>query len=71
LPSLYLFLLDFVKGKISSEKHRNNVIQSCTKYILRSRSRATPFGLFSAIGMVQWGDKDEVELADKIDRKRV
>jgi thiopeptide-type bacteriocin biosynthesis protein len=68
-PSLYLSLLDFVEGKISSEKHRNNVIQSCTKYILRSRSRATPFGLFSTIGMVQWGVKDEVQLTDKIDRK--
>lgn len=62
-------LIDFLNGEITSEKHQKNIIQSCTKYILRSRTRATPFGLFSSIGLVYWGKKNKIEIKMRLKEK--
>lgn len=39
------------------------------RYILRSRYRATPFGLFSGVGTVQWGNSTCLLLQEKYARK--
>jgi thiopeptide-type bacteriocin biosynthesis protein len=67
-PSLHKSLMEFLAGDTSSKKHENNIIKSCTKYILRSRSRATPFGLFSSLGLIKWGTITNIEVQS--DRKR-
>ena len=42
--------------------------QALGKYILRNRSRATPFGLFSGVGVVNWADHSEIEVKEDFER---
>ncbi|MFT6879148.1 MAG: thiopeptide-type bacteriocin biosynthesis protein [Arcticibacterium sp.] len=57
-PNLYQSALILEKLK---EKHQKKVIFALAKYILRGRTRSTPFGLFSETGILKWGTDTDVE----------
>ena len=51
-PSLYQEYVDLKdNGHAYSEKKRNSVLASLYRYILRSHTKCTPFGLFSGVGL--------------------
>lgn len=62
-PSLYQSIKDLKSSKGLSPNHREKVIFSCAKYLLRNRTRPTPFGLFSGNSVIKWGKTSKVEIA--------
>jgi thiopeptide-type bacteriocin biosynthesis protein len=51
-----------------SARENQNIGFSLAKYLIRSRTRCTPFGLFAGVGVVNWGQETEIKLGDKIKR---
>ncbi|MCR5835332.1 MAG: lantibiotic dehydratase [Lachnospiraceae bacterium] len=49
---------DYISGKMSETKKRNDFRLSILKYYIRMSSRTTPFGLFSFVGMGEVGEKN-------------
>lgn len=62
-PVLYEAAL---KLKEQSERvDRNKIIFSLTRYYIRMSTRATPFGLFSAIAIADWSTNNAVQSGDR------
>lgn len=51
-PNLVTECEKWINGEILEEDKKNKLIYSVLKYIIRLHSRATPFGLFAACGVV-------------------
>lgn len=59
-PSLKNEYKKYENGKISSEKEINKLKISYYKYLSRSSSRCTPFGLFAGIGTGVFGNESKI-----------
>ena len=46
-----------------SEKKLVNFQNSIMKYLIRSKNRTTPFGLFSGVGLGKFGDSDTFDVS--------
>lgn len=49
--SLYNSMNDYIHGKISDPKWQKQIELSISQYWMRMSTRATPFGLFSSVGI--------------------
>ncbi|AWV99519.1 lantibiotic dehydratase [Arcticibacterium luteifluviistationis] len=67
-PSLYQAILDYNEGKLS-EKSQKGVLSSAAKYIIRSHTRSTPFGLFAGTATLKWGEKTSISINQNYKRK--
>lgn len=67
-PSLYHAILDFNAGTLTS-KSQKGVLRSAAKYIIRSHSRSTPFGLFAGTSTLKWAEETSIILKKKILRR--
>lgn len=45
---------DILAGRVESEREVRAAVESVLRYLLRARSRATPFGLFAGVGVVRF-----------------
>lgn len=70
-PSLYRQSEKWLRGKLKDEREEQKLVLAIAKYIIRSRSRCTPFGLFAGSSTVTWGELDEVALGDKTRHTRL
>lgn len=70
-PSLYRQSEKWLRGKLKDEREVQKLVLAIAKYISRSRSRCTPFGLFAGSSTVTWGELDEVALGDKTRHTRL
>jgi hypothetical protein len=68
-PVLFQEAINWKDGKVSDPKKLQKIPISIGKYYTRMCSRCTPFGLFAGCGVVEWGDKTSIELADETSRK--
>lgn len=60
-PSLYSMLRNVEFQKLSNKKKRN-LLESIYKYDMRRCIRATPFGLFSSVGLGKWQNEQQVQI---------
>jgi lantibiotic biosynthesis protein len=68
-PVLFQEAINWKEGKIIDPKKLLKIPISLGKYYLRMCSRCTPFGLFAGCGVVEWGEKTEIELSSENQRK--
>ncbi len=61
-PSLYESLEGYERGIIKSEKRREGIKKSFLRYLIRSSSRCTPFGLCAGVSMGILSSEDRVSL---------
>lgn len=61
-PDLYRMSLDWIAGKIFEKKKEQKLVASLCKYYSRMMSRCTPYGLFAACSVVEWGKENNVVL---------
>jgi len=61
-PVLYEEVIRYRNGQIDSDKEKQKIEESVSKYFLRMSSRCTPFGLFSACGSLE----QDVDTTDTI-----
>lgn len=54
-----------------SEKKLVNFQNSIMKYLIRSKNRTTPFGLFSGVGLGKFGDSDTFDVSGAKYQKKV
>lgn len=67
--ALYLASPRLLSAAQSSPGLPEKLLLPLTRYVVRSRYRATPFGLFSGVGTVRWGDKTLLSLKEKYGRR--
>jgi thiopeptide-type bacteriocin biosynthesis protein len=64
-PVVYDECIKLKQGDTNNAKRNEKLLSTLTKYYLRSSSRCTPFGLFSACSVVAWqNNPDPITLAD-------
>jgi len=68
-PSLIKEILKWKDGKIENKKKRSKIKNSIIKYLIRSATRTTPFGLFSGIGIGNIGNQTDLNSESKLKRK--
>jgi thiopeptide-type bacteriocin biosynthesis protein len=64
-PDLYRMNLDWIAGKIFEKRKEQKLITSLCKYYSRMMSRSTPYGLFAACSVVEWGDENNIIFKEK------
>jgi lantibiotic biosynthesis protein len=64
-PVLFRAAMDV---KDFSLKENQNIAYSLAKYLMRSRTRCTPFGLFAGVGVVNWGSSTNITIGSCSDR---
>lgn len=69
-PDLHRMSLEWVHGKVFEPRKQAKLIASLTKYYSRMMSRCTPYGLFAACSVVEWGDKNNVIFNEKTRQTR-
>ncbi len=67
--ALYLASPRLLSATESSPDLPEKILFPLTRYILRSRYRATPFGLFSGIGVTRWSNRTRLSLQEKCSRR--
>lgn len=67
--ALYLASPSLFSELKSSGGLPEKILFPLTRYLIRSRYRATPFGLFSGVGVVNWGDKTRLSAEVPYSRK--
>jgi lantibiotic biosynthesis protein len=68
-PVLFQEAINWKDGKITDPKKLQKIPISIGKYYLRMCSRCTPFGLFAGCGVLNWGEKTNIELSSENKRK--
>ena len=68
-PVLFQEAMNWKDGKITNPKKLLKIPLSLGKYYIRMCSRCTPFGLFAGCGVIEWSDKNNLELSSKTKRK--
>ena len=68
-PVLFQEAINWKEGKITDPKKLQKIPISLGKYYLRMCSRCTPFGLFAGCGVIDWGEKTQIELSSETQRK--
>lgn len=64
-PVLHTASLQWIN---SDDGKKSKVPIAIAKYIIRNRTRSTPFGLFSGVGVVEWGTQSDIKLAKGFNR---
>ena len=64
-PDLYRMSLDWIAGKVFEKKKEQKLVASLCKYYNRMMSRCTPYGLFAACSVLEWGEEDNVVFNEK------
>lgn len=67
--ALYLASPRLLTATESSPDLPEKILFPLTRYILRSRYRTTPFGLFSGVGVVRWSKQTRLSLREKYSRR--
>lgn len=67
--ALYLASPSLLKAVKSSPHLPEKLLLPLTRYAIRSRYRATPFGLFSGVGTARWGEETRVALKAEYGRQ--
>jgi len=67
--ALYLASPRLLSAAQSAPGLPEKLLLPLTRYVVRSRYRATPFGLFSGVGTVRWGDSTLLSLKEKYSRQ--
>lgn len=67
-PVLYDELIKWHTNELKGEKEVEKLVLSLYKYYTRMQSRCTPYGLFAACGIGEWGEKNELFFDDQIKR---
>jgi lantibiotic biosynthesis protein len=62
-PVLFQEAINWKEGQLSDDKKIKKVQFSLGKYYSRMCSRCTPFGLFAGVGVVEWGEETNLEIA--------
>ena len=70
-PSLHQQGKKWRQGQTKNEKETQKLTLAIAKYLNRSRSRCTPFGLFASSSVVAWGGADQVCLGKKVRHTRL
>lgn len=68
-PVLFQEAINWKDGKITNPKKLFKIPLSLGKYYTRMCSRCTPFGLFAGCGVIEWSDKNNLELSSETKRK--
>jgi lantibiotic biosynthesis protein len=68
-PILFKESINWKEGKITDPKKLQKIPISIGKYYLRMCSRCTPFGLFAGCGVLNWGEKTNIQLSSESKRK--
>ena len=68
-PVLFQEAMNWKDGKITNPKKLLKIPLSLGKYYIRMCSRCTPFGLFAGCGVIEWSDKNNLELSSESKRK--
>ena len=63
--SLYQQSQKWLQGEVSDDKEVQKLTLAIAKYLSRSRSRCTPFGLFASSSTVAWGEANRITLGEK------
>lgn len=69
-PDLYRMSLDWIAGKLFEKKKEQKLVASLCKYYSRMMSRCTPYGLFAACSVVEWGEVNNVVFNEKTRQTR-
>ncbi len=67
-PVLFQEATNWKEGKLTDIKKIKKVQFSLGKYYSRMCSRCTPFGLFAGVGVVEWGEETNLEIAENTAR---
>lgn len=67
-PILYDELVKWHAHELKEEKAIQKLVISLYKYYTRMQSRCTPYGLFAACGVGNWGDASKITLDDSSKR---
>lgn len=68
-PALFNKYTSFINGKDLEKKEVNRLYSSLSRYCSRMHTRATPFGLFAGVGVVDWQDyNSKVVISNDINR---
>ncbi len=66
--ALYLASPNLFSAAVSTPDLPEKLLLPLARYMIRSRYRATPFGLFSGVCTVDWGDATRLSLQEKYSR---
>ncbi|MSS62727.1 lantibiotic dehydratase [Velocimicrobium porci] len=70
--SLYDMMNVYLKDSSKlSEKKKKNFYNSMIKYMVRSKTRTTPFGLFSAVTIGKFSEENQLKLVKEAFKKKV
>lgn len=69
-PDLHQMSLDWISGKVFEKKKEQKLVASLCKYYSRMMSRCTPYGLFAACSVVEWGEENNVVFNGKTRQTR-
>jgi len=69
-PDLHRMSLDWIAGKVFEKKKEQKLVASLCKYYSRMMSRCTPYGLFAACSVVEWGDESNIVFNEKTRQTR-
>lgn len=69
-PDLYGMSLDWIAGKVFEKKKEQKLVASLCKYYSRMMSRCTPYGLFAACSVLEWGEENNVIFNEKTRQTR-
>ncbi|MBK9108648.1 MAG: lantibiotic dehydratase [Saprospiraceae bacterium] len=69
-PDLYFEFVKILNGNLKSNKQRNKILLSVTKYLLRMATKCTPFGVLSksSIGGISQNKIGKQILSDEVQR---
>jgi lantibiotic biosynthesis protein len=67
-PHLYDAAINWLNGKELEPKEKRKLLHSLAKYFIRTSTRPTPFGLFSGINTLPWGEVTQVSFSDQFER---
>ncbi|UYZ61178.1 lantibiotic dehydratase [Hymenobacter latericus] len=68
-PTLHEQCGKLLRGELTDPRRLSRVRGSLVRYLIRMRSRCTPFGLFAGCGVLRWGAGSQVELAAQAHRR--
>jgi lantibiotic biosynthesis protein len=59
-PDLFRMAMDWINGVTFEPRKQEKLLASLTKYYSRMMSRCTPYGLFAACSVVEWGNENKI-----------